>query len=89
MQPIKLRMPGQTPFLYDKYTGIFDVHYTTHGTYGFTSHPKNEAIMVKCLSEGHKCHDRDSNPHSADQKHQSLSSVFVSARPRQAINSSQ
>ena len=21
--------------------------------------------MVKCLAQGHKCHDRDSNPHSA------------------------
>ena len=33
--------------------------------YSFTSHPKDEAIMVKCLAQGHKCHDRDSNPHSA------------------------
>ena len=30
------------------------VHYTTHGTYSFTSHPKDEAIMVKCLAQGHK-----------------------------------
>ena len=28
---------------------FFYVHYTTHGTYSFTSHPKDEAIMVKCL----------------------------------------
>ena len=24
-----------------------------------------EAIMIKCLAQGHKCHGRDSNPHSA------------------------
>ena len=45
-------------------------------------HPKHEAIMVKCLAlKVHKstyyivylskCHDRELNPHSADQKHQS------------------
>ena len=31
------------------------------------SHPKDEAIMVKCLAQGHKRRDRpgrDSNPHS-------------------------
>ena len=41
--------------------------HNTHGTYGFTSHPKDEAIMVKCLAQGHKRLDRpgrDSNPHS-------------------------
>ena len=35
--------------------------------YSFTSHPKDEAIMVKCLAQGHKRRDqpgRDSNPHS-------------------------
>ncbi len=31
-------------------TGFFYVHYTTHETYGFSSHPKGEAIMVKCLA---------------------------------------
>ncbi len=75
---------GRTPSLYDKCTGFFYVRYTTHGTNGFTSHPKDEAIMVKCLAEGQKCPDRDSNPHSADQKHQSLSPVILSARPRHA-----
>ena len=25
-----------------------------------------EAIIVKHLAQGHKCHDRDSNPHSGD-----------------------
>ena len=47
--------------------GFVYVHYTTHGTYSFTSHPKDEAIMVKCLAQGHKHRDRpgqDSNPHS-------------------------
>ena len=28
-----------------------------------------EAIIVKCLAERYKCQDRDSNPHSAEQKH--------------------
>ena len=32
----------------------------THLTPGW-----REAIMVKCLAQGHKCHGRDSNPHSA------------------------
>ena len=60
------RNTGASPFsFYDKCPGFFYVHYTTHGTYSFTSHPKDEAIMVKCLAQGHKCHDRDSNPHSA------------------------
>ena len=30
------------------------MHYTTRGTYSFTSHPKNDAIMVKCLAHGHE-----------------------------------
>ena len=52
-----------------KCPGFFYVHYTTHGTYSFTSHPKDEAIMVKCLAQGHKHHDRpgrDSNSHSGN-----------------------
>ena len=37
-----------------------------HGTYGLTSHPKDEAIMVKGLAQGqHRDRPfRDSNPHS-------------------------
>ena len=44
-------------------------HNKCPGTYSFTSHPKDEAIMVKCLAQGHKCRDRpgrDSNPHSGN-----------------------
>ena len=37
------------------------VHYTTHRTYSFTSHPKDEAIMVKCLAQGHMRRDRPRN----------------------------
>ena len=51
----------------DKCPGLLYVHYTTHGTYSFTSHPKDEVIMIKCLAQGHKRRDRpgrDSNPHS-------------------------
>ena len=58
---------GKPLLSHDKCPGFFYVHYTTHGTYTFTSHPKDEAIMVKCLAQGHKRRDRpgrDSNPHS-------------------------
>ena len=61
------RNTGASPFDHDKCPGFFYVHCTTHGTYSFTSHPKDEAIMVKCLAQGHKRCDRpgrDSNPHS-------------------------
>ena len=60
----KPETPGQTPSLNDKCPGFFYVHYTTHGTYIFTSHPKDKAIMVKCLAQGHKCRYWESNPHS-------------------------
>ena len=49
---------GKPLLFHDKCPGFFYVHYTTHGTYSFTSHPKNEAIMVKCLAQGHKRRDR-------------------------------
>ena len=45
-----------------------------------------EAIIVMCLAQGHKCHDRDSNPHSAEQNHKSLNWVLFSARPRHPRN---
>ena len=48
---------GKPLLFHDKCHGFFYVHYTTHGTYSFTSHPKDEAIMVKCLAQGHKCSD--------------------------------
>ena len=67
----KSRNTGVSPFSFTilKCPGFFYVHYTTHGTYSFTSHPKDEAIIVKCLAQGNKCHDRpgrDSNPHSGN-----------------------
>ena len=34
--------------------GFFDVMFAVHGTYGLTSHPKDEAIMGKCRAQGHK-----------------------------------
>ena len=59
--------------LLDKWTGLFYVLYTTHRTKG----------MVKCLAfKVQGCHDWDSNPHSANQKHRSLSAVLLTARPR-------
>ena len=36
--------PGQAPSL--SRPVFFYVHYTTHGTYSFTSHPKDEAIVL-------------------------------------------
>ena len=64
------------PSLYCKCTGFFYVRHTTHGTNGFTSHPNDEA-MVKCLASEHRCHDWDSDPHSADQKHQNLNPMLL------------
>ena len=49
---------GKPLLFHDKCPGFFYVHYTTHGTYSFTSYPKDEAIMVKCLAQGHKRRDR-------------------------------
>ena len=54
------------------------MRYTTHRTNGFTSHPKDDA-MVKCLKDT-SVTAGDSNPHSADQKHQSLNSVLLTVR---------
>ena len=49
---------GKPLLFHDKCPGFFYVHYTTHGTYSFTSHLKDQAIMVKCLAQGHKRRDR-------------------------------
>ena len=44
---------------------------------------EGQSIMVKYLAfNRHRCHTRDSNPHSTDQKHQSLSPVLLTAGPR-------
>ena len=40
-----------------------------------------EAIIVKCLAQGHKFHNQDSNPHSAEQKHQNLNPVLLCTWP--------
>ena len=71
------RSSGQTPSLYDKCTGLFYVHYTTHRTNGCTSNPKDEA-MVKDLG----VMAGDLIPHSANQKHQSLNLVLLTTQPR-------
>ena len=63
---------------------ILSVFITTQGTYCYTSHQKDEA-MVKCLQvscfKRTQCHDQDSNPLSADQIHQRMSSVLLTTRP--------
>ena len=52
--------------------GFFYVHYCNnlgHRTYGLMSHPKDAAITVKCLAQGHQRRDqpgRDSHPHSGN-----------------------
>ena len=38
---------GEPLLFHEKRHEFFYVHYTTHGTYGLTSHPKGESIMVK------------------------------------------
>ncbi len=48
--------------------GLFYLHYTTH----VNLHP-SEGRRILVNAQGHKCHDRDSDPHSADQKYQILS----------------
>ncbi len=51
------------------------------------SHPKDKAIMVKHLVQGYKCHERNSNPRSADQKHQSLcSQLLANDTPRTTLS---
>ena len=50
LRPTKPETPGQTPSLKDKCTGLFYVHYTTHGTYSFTSHPKGRRTKQLRLS---------------------------------------
>ena len=55
-QGVNPETPGQV--FHDEFPGLFYVRYTTHRTHSFTSHPKDEAIMVKCLAQGHKRRDR-------------------------------
>ena len=49
IQQLQPGTPGRAPSLFEKCTGFFNMRYTTHGTNGFMSHPKDEA-MVKCLA---------------------------------------
>ena len=49
MLPIRPGTPGRAPSLYDKCTGLFYMHYTTHGTTGFTSHSEDKALCVSVL----------------------------------------
>ena len=69
MQPIKPGTPGRTPSIYPKCTGVFEMHYKTHGTNDIMSLLKDEAIAVKCLAEGHKCPTETRDPQSAGPQH--------------------
>ena len=42
-----------------------------------------EAILVKHLAQGHKCHDQDSNPHTVDSELESVVLDCSTARLRQ------
>ena len=50
--------PGRTPSLFDKCTGFFYMRYTTHGTNGFTSHPKDESIVRSIVKHLHLAQGR-------------------------------
>ena len=64
MLPIQPGTQGRTPSLFDLHWVLLSA---LHNTWDqpLSSHPKDEA-MVKFLAQGHKCHNWDSNPHSAD-----------------------
>ena len=61
VHPIKQGWQWRSPSLFNKCTGFFYVHNTTQLTNGFTSHPKDEALMVKYIALEHKFHDWDSH----------------------------
>ncbi len=63
---------GEPLLLNDKCTWFFYVH--SHNTQDLLLYVPNERGLVS----GHKCQDRNSNPHSADQKHWSLTPVHLS-----------
>ena len=42
---------GKPLLFHDKCPGFFYLHYTTHRTHSFTSHPRDEEIVVKCLAQ--------------------------------------
>ena len=46
---------------------------------------RTKQFILKLLAKEHKCHDQDSNPHSVDQKHKSLTQVVLTAQPWQAL----
>lgn len=48
----------------DKCTRFLGMHYTAHMTNGLTFHPKNKAMIFKCLAHERKCHNLDLNVHS-------------------------
>ena len=62
MLPIKTGTPGRTLSLFEKCTGFFYMHYTTHGTNSFNSHQmvNREVIHLEAVHkyagrEGGKC----------------------------------
>ena len=73
--------PGWTPSLFKKCTGFFYMHYTTNRTRRLTSHPKVEAFWLGVLVIDTVDMTGTRNANSADQKHQSLNPMLLTARP--------
>ena len=73
---------GEPLLFSDKRTGSFYMRYTTHGTNNFILPIRRTKQWLSVLLKDTNVTAEDSNPHSADQKHQSLSSVLLTARPR-------
>ena len=87
MMPIKPGTPGE-PLIFSinalggSFTGV---HTQFTGPTALCPIRRTKHHGQKCLAlKGHRCYDLESNPHSADQKHQSLSPVPLTARPRHA-----
>ena len=65
LQPTKPETPGQTPSFNDiSVLGCFTCITQHTGPTALRPIRRDEAIMVKCLAQGHKCRCRESNPHS-------------------------
>ena len=74
---------GKPLLFHDKCSVFFYVHYFNN--LRPTAYLKDEAILVKCLAQGHKHRDqpcRDLNPHSD----QNLSPMHYTARPQHSLS---
>ncbi len=82
-QPRPAETRGKTPSLSDKYKLVLLRALHNKQDLQLYVPSKGQSNNGKSvLLNGHKCHDKDLNPHSADQKNQSLSPVHLTAPPR-------